>query len=628
MKDMDRHFGYTGTILRVNLSQMYITKENLPESFYRHYLGGRGIIMHTLLSEVPAHADPLGPENRLIFAPGLLSGSKLIGASKCSVGAKSPLTGTCGEAEAGGFWGNELKKAGYDAVIFEGVAERPVYLKIHDNDVELKDATSFWGQKVRETMEGMVAEMGRGKWRTVLIGPAGEKQVVFANIIADCKNAFGRGGMGAVMGSKRLKGIIVQGSGAPTVASKEKVVALNRIMAGRFKDVPVHKYGTGAAMKKYEETGNLPIRNFSGGNFPNIDKIDAVKYASEYGAGMDGCADCPIKCKKKIKPEVGMFLVDPAYGGPEYETLAIFGSNLLIDDLSVICKAHEMCNSHGIDTISTGGAIAFAMECFENGILSLEDTDGIALNFGNAEAMLKMVEKIINREGLGDILATGLTQSVEIIGKDSGPYAIQVKGLSLPAHEPRYKAGQGLHYSVHGTGADHCTGVHDDALPGMIKQWGGLHSAESIPASELSPRKTRMIFDLGLGLRQLAHHLGWCIFVPWSFSEIVEGVRAVTGWEVESSTLVRAVKRGITLMRIFNIREGFTQRDDRLPDRFYSAPETGPLKNTRLDPKVLKESQEIYYQLMGWDVNGVPTRECLVELDIEWAWPYLQVTKS
>jgi aldehyde:ferredoxin oxidoreductase len=376
-------------------------------------------------------------------------------------------------------------------------------------------------------------------------------------------------------------------------------------------------------MRRFEEVGNLPIRNYSGGKFPNVEKIDAPKLSAEYGAGMDGCVNCPIRCKKKIKQEVGLYRVDPAYGGPEYETLASFGSNLLIDDLPAICKAHEMCNRAGIDTMSAGSAIAFAMECFENGILNFNDTDGVSLNFGNAEAMLTMLEKIINQEGLGNILAKGIKQAAEIIGKGSEKFAMHVKGLSIPYHEPRYKQGLALHYSVHGTGADHCSGIMDDALPRMMEDWESLNVTELIPTSELSPRKVRMVHDLG-SFRALAHHLGFCIFVPWNFSEVVEGVKAITGWKIEAGALVKAVERGITLMRIFNIREGFSQEEDKLPDRFYSAPETGPLKDVRVDPKVLKESQELYYQLMGWDINGVPTKACLIGLDMEWAWPYLQ----
>ena len=623
MEHADRHCGYTETILRVNLTKLQVSRETPSESYYRHYLGGRGVIMHTLLSEVPAHADPLGPENRLIFAMGLLTGHRLIGTAKCSVGAKSPAGGTCGESEAGGFWGPELKKAGYDAIVFEGIADRPVYLRIENDDVELRDAGAFWGQEVRHAMEGMMADAGVGRWHTALIGPGGEKQVGCANIIADCKSAFGRGGMGAVMGSKRLKGIVVRGDNPPSVADEQKVVALNRLMAGRYKNSPFHRYGTGGAMKKFEEMGNLPIRNHTGGEFPNVGKIDAVTLLSEYGAGMEGCFNCPIRCKKKMKPEVGALRVDPAYGGAEYETLASFGSNLLIDDLPAICKAHEMCNRYGIDTISTGSAIAFAMECFENGILNLQDTDGMPLKFGDAEAMLKMVEKIAGREGLGDLLSKGVKQAADVIGKDSAKYAMHVKGLSIPYHDPRYKQGLGLHYSVHGTGADHCSGVMDDGLPGMMGDWESINVAESIPTSELSPRKVRMAYELGL-YRELFNHLGLCNLAPWSFSEVVEGVKAITGWKVEAWKLMKAVERGITLMRIFNLREGFTREDDRLPDRFYSSPAAGPLMDLRVDPDVLKESQGIYFQLMGWDINGVPTRGCLVGLDMDWAWPYLR----
>jgi aldehyde:ferredoxin oxidoreductase len=393
-------------------------------------------------------------------------------------------------------------------------------------------------------------------------------------------------------------------------------------MKGKYKSSPFEKYGTGGAMKAFEAAGNLPIRNYSGGCFPNVEKIDAVTLLREYGVGMEGCFNCPIRCKKKIRIEEGPWPIDSMYGGPEYETLVSFGSNLLIDDLKAICKAHEICNRYGIDTISTGATIAFAMECFENGILTQEDLDGLELSFGNAEAMIEMVERIALREGIGDLLGRGSKQAAETIGKGSMKFAMHVKGLEIPYHEPRYKQGLGLHYSLHATGADHCSGFMDDAVAAMLEDWEGLNVAELIPPNELSPRKVRMSFELGLW-KEMSNYLGLCIFVPWRFTEVRDAVSAITGWPVTTWKLMKGVERGITLMRIFNLREGFTRDDDRLPDRFYTSPSEGPLKDVRIDPAALKESQEIYYQMMGWDNLGVPTKGCLAGLDMEWALAYL-----
>ena len=617
------NFGYSGKLLRVNLDSGDMVIEKPDESYYKRYLGGSGIIIHTLLTEVPAKADPLGPENKLIFALGLLTGHNVIGTGRCSVGAKSPLTGACGESEAGGMWGVELRRAGYDAIIIEGRSEKPVYLWVHDDTVEIRDAAKIWGAEVRDTMEWFQDDLAENKYRTALIGPSGENGVLLANIIADCRHAFGRCGLGAVMGSKKLKGVVVKGSQRPVAADTEKILALNRIMKEKYKNSPFRKYGTGGAMDAFEAVGNLPIRNYAGGKFPQVDKISAVALMREFGTGMEGCFNCPIKCKKKIRVDDAPWHVDSHYGGPEYETLASFGSNLLIDDLKAICKAHEICNRFGIDTISTGATVAFAMECFENGLLTPKDADGLQLKFGSVEAMLELVEKIARREGLGDVLANGSKKAAEIIGKNAIQYAMQVKGLELPYHEPRLNQGLSIHYSVHAVGPDHVTGPIDNVLPSLMDNWERIHLAQDLAPTELSPRKARMAYELGL-YKKMPNYLGVCSFVPWNITELRDAVEAVTGWPATTWRLMKAVERGMTLMRIFNLREGFTRDDDRLPERFYTAPKEGPLKDIRIDPGAHKEVVEIYYQLLGWDRNGVPTKACLTALDLEWAIPYLK----
>jgi len=616
------HFGCTGNLLRVNLESGNISKEKPDETYYRCYLGGRGMILRTLLTEVPPRASALGPENKLIFAAGLLTGHKLMGTGRISVGSKSPLTGGYGESEAGGFWGAELRRAGYDGIIVEGIAKTPVYLWIHNDIVEIRDAQEIWGADVGPATDWFQDEIGQKRYRAAVIGPGGENQVAYASIIADYSHAFGRTGLGAVMGAKRLKGIVVKGNKTPSPADKEEVRELNLEMKKRYKDSPFFQCGTGGAMKAFEAVGNLPIRNHSGGNFPGVEKIDAMSLLQQYGAGMEGCFNCPIRCKKNIKIEEGPWEIDGRYGGPEYETLASFGSNLLIDDLQAMCKAHELCNRYGMDTISTGSTIAFAMECFENGIFGLDETDGLPLNFGNAEAMIEMVEKIARRRGLGDLLAKGTRRAAEIIGKDSMKYAMHVKGLELPYHEPRYKQGLGLHYTVHGTGADHISGVMDDAIGKLAEDWGSLGEFTLMPPIELSPNKVRYVHEMGLW-KEMGNSLGLCAFVPWKVPEVRDAVAAVTGWQVTTWGLMKAVERGITMMRIFNLREGFTRDDDALPDRFFTSPSEGPLKDVRVDPAALRETQEIYYQMMGWDSSGVPTKGCLVGLNLEWAIPLL-----
>jgi aldehyde:ferredoxin oxidoreductase len=611
-------FGYSGKLLRVNLENGGISIDQPEPSYYKQCLGGRGIIMHTLLKEIPANTDPLGPSNKLVFALGLLTGHKIIGSGRCSVGAKSPLTGACGEAEAGGMWGVELRRAGYDAIIIEGRSPDPVYLWIYNNHVEIRDARPIWGSEIGDAMAWFENDIGQKRYRTALIGPGGEKMVYFANIIADCSHAFGRCGLGAVMGSKNLKGVVVKGSQRPLAADNEKILALNRIMKNRYKSTPFVPYGTGAAVDAFEAVGNLPVRNYSGGSFPNVEKISAVTLMDQYGVAMEGCFNCPIRCKKKINITDAPWPVETIYGGPEYETLASFGSNLLIDDLPAICKAHEICNRFGVDTISTGATVAFAMECFENGLLTQEDVGGRELNFGNAKAMLKLVDQIARRQGIGDILAMGSKKAAEIIGQDAANYAMQVKGLEIPYHEPRLNQGLSIHYSIHAVGADHVTGLIDNVLVGQLENWDRIGQAEELPPTELSSRKTRMEYELGL-YRGLFNYLGVCAFMPWNITDLRTAVEAVAGWPVTSWKLMKAVKRGITLMRIFNLREGFTHEDDRLPERFHTPHPDGPLKNVKIDPDDHKEAKELYYQMMGWSADGVPTKACLVALDIEWA---------
>ena len=425
------------------------------------------------------------------------------------------------------------------------------------------------------------------------------------------------------MGSKKLKGIVLRGSQKPAAADTEKIRDLNGLMKEKYKNSPFRQYGTGGAMDSFEAVGNLPVRNYAGGKFPRVDKISAVAVMDEYGTGMEGCFNCPIKCKKKIRVDDAPWPIDSIYGGPEYETLAAFGPNLLIDDLKAICKAHEICNRYGIDTISTGATVAFAMECFENGLLTSAEVDGLQLDFGNAKAMLALVEKIAKQEGIGDLLSNGSKKAAEIIGKNAIQYAMQVKGLELPYHAPRLNQGLSIHYSVHAVGPDHVTGPIDNILPSLMDNWERIHLAQDLAPTDLSPRKARMAYELGL-YKEMPNSLGVCSFVPWNISELRDAVEAVTGWPATTWKLMKAVERGMTLMRIFNLREGFTKDDDRLPERFHTAPQEGPLKGIKIDLAAHREAVETYYQLLGWDRDGVPTKACLTALDLEWAAQFLE----
>jgi aldehyde:ferredoxin oxidoreductase len=588
--------GFNGKIARIDLTSAKITIERPSVDFYRQFLGGRGFIVHHLLKELPRGIDPLGPQNKLIFALGPVTGHPFVGSGRNSIGSKSPLSGGYGESEAGGFWGAELKKAGYDALIIEGVSEKPVYLWIHDGEVEIRDAGDLWGLEVADCKSKIQHALGLKKVRTAIIGPAGENRVRFACVLNDVYHAAGRTGMGAVMGSKKLKAIAVKGGDAPPVARRDDLMALNRWMADSYRDLTLMwQYGTGRVMTEAEESGNLPIRNFKGGRFLNAEKISAITLCENYLKKMEGCYGCPIRCKKTVKLD-GDVQVDPVYGGPEYETLAALGSNCDIDNLEAIMKGNELCNRYGLDTISTGTAISFAMECFDNGILTREDTDGLDLTMGNADAMVEMIKRIAHRKGIGDLLAEGTKRAAEKIGKGSEAFAMQVKGEEIPMHEPRLKQPLGLHYSIHATGADHLTGIHSQSA-----------------LDENSAEKLRQ----GSMMGHLVNYIGLCKFVPWETEQIVDAMGHITGWEMTAPNLTQVVERGVTLMRIFNIREGFTAKDDILPERFSETPPDSPLKG--IDPEQFIRSKKDYYQLMGWDEAGVPKKSTLERLDIGWA---------
>ena len=614
-------FGYNRRILRVDLSKGTASVEEPDEIFYRRYFGGRGLIAYFLLRELKKGASPLSAENKLIFACGPVTGAPITGAGRHSVGAKSPLTGGYGEAEAGGFWGAELKKAGYDAVIVEGVAEAPSYLWIEDDKVEIRSALDFWGRQVLETQEAIRKALGKPAVRIAAIGPAGEKLVRFASIIHDLRHVSGRCGLGAVMGSKRLKAVAVLGTQRVKIAKPEKLRKLATWMAKNVEkiDRDLHTYGTGAIMDVYEATGNLPVRNFREGVFPNVDSISAQAVKEKVRAGMETCFACAVRCKKTVEITQPPWTVNPVYGGPEYETLAALGSNCGIDDLNAICKANELCQRYGLDTISTGTTISFAMECFENGILQSDRTEGIKLNFGNAEAMIHLIKLIAERRGIGNILAEGAKRAATTLGHDAEKYAVHVKGQEIPMHDPRLKKGLGLGYAVSPTGADHMHNIHDTLyekrIPVTIE---GLGILEPLPTEDFGPRKVRMFHYISTW-NSLDNCLLICMFPSWNVRQKVEIVRCVTGWKTSAFELMQVSERATNLARVFNIREGFRREEDKLPKRIMQPKLDGFLSNSAIDAEELEKAKEIYYQMAGWNEEGVPKSSKLEELDIGWA---------
>ncbi|PVX24320.1 MAG: aldehyde ferredoxin oxidoreductase [Candidatus Bathyarchaeum sp.] len=611
---------FTGKILRVNLTKEKTSIEPLKETFYRRHFGGRGLISYILLNELKPKTDPLGSENKLIFACGPVTGAPFSGSGRNSVGAKSPLTQAYGEAEAGGYWGAELKQAGFDAIIVEGKASSPVYLWINDQKIELRDASSIWGLEIKKSQETIRNELDNKTVKVAQIGPGGEKQVRYACIINDMKHAAGRGGMGAVMGSKNLKAIAVKGTTKVLVSKPKRLAKLAQWMAQNVGSVArvLHTYGTGVEMDVGEEVGNLPIRNFRDGDFPEVDSISAEAVKKSVGVGMGSCFACAVACKKEVKV-TKPWNVDPEYGGPEYETLASFGSNCGVSDLKAICKANELCQRYSIDTISTGTTISFAMECFEHGLLTKEETGGMDLSFGNAESMLKLVELIGEKQGLGALLAEGTKRAAQKIGKGAEEFAVHVKGQEVPMHDPRLKRGEALGYAVSPTGADHVHNIHDTFLyPQLPKSYNSLGILEAVPVEDFGPKKVRLYKYVGQW-RTLNNFLVTCLFTPWSVVQKVEIVRSVTGWNTTAFELMKVVERGNTLARIFNLREGFTEKDDWLPPRFFKPRTTGALSDTAVNPEELQNAKLLYYDMMGWTEHGVPKQSALDELDVSWA---------
>lgn len=616
-------YGYTGNVLRVDLTDGSCSADHPDESFYRRYLGGGALSTHYLLSEMAAGCDPLGPDNVLVFAPSVMVGVPASGLVRFTVAAKSPLTGAYGESEAGGFWGPELKFAGFDAVVVRGRAAEPVYLWIHDGLCEVRPARHLQGLLSDQAEDAIHRELGDPRVRIAQMGPAGEKLVRFACVVNSLKHFNGRTGMGAVMASKGLRAIAVRGKGRVEMADPEGV----RRMAREFVEQgshPLTELGTANLVRGLDAGGILPTRNFHSGSFAGADAISGEAMRDSILEKPEGCFACSVRCKRQVAAEAP-YRLDPRLGGPEYEAIAALGSLCCVSDLPAVAAANQICNRHVADVISTGAAIAFAMECYENGILTIKDTDGLDLRFGNAEAMVKMAEKIMTREGLGDLLAEGVLRASRAIGRGSESFALHVKGQELPMHEPRGKAMQSLSFAVSPTGADHVEAPHDPVIAGVgpnLDRCRPLGILEPLPLRCLDARKVRAFVYLQ-HVWSSYNSLGVCNFVSfpgfrhWTAESLVELVRATTGWNYSLWELLKLGERATTMARLFNVREGFTPADDTLPDRLFEPLEGGVLQGLAMDREEFTRARATYYEMMGWGPQtGIPTTSKLVELDL------------
>ena len=609
--------GYLNKILRVNLTDKKIKDEKFGDAVLKKYLGGQGLGTRILYDELKPGIDPLGPDNKLLFMTGPLTG---IVSSKFEILAKSPLTMGIGDANSGGFWGPELKFAGYDGIIVEGASPDPVYITIFDNNVEIrpakgKNSPKIWGKPVSATEKKIKKEFNDPKIRVAAIGPAGENKVRIAAIMNE-ERAAARTGLGAVMGSKNLKAIAVRGSSENNIEVKDAKKLRENIsdyFKSMDKDLTVSTFstsGTPSGVNISSMIGDMPTKNWQLG-VPEVDKYD-LNVVKSVLTRTPSCWGCPIHCHRFLTTEIdGKRFVGK---GPEYETLAAFGSMLMINDLGTIIKANEACNDNGIDTISCGSMVAFAMEAFEKGILTEEEI-GMNMSWGNKASTLAMIEKIAKRDGIGDILADGVKRASEKIGKDSHKFALQVKGLEMPMHDPRAIFGMGLHYATDAVGARHSSANQMIAMgvAGMGVAEIGIKKAPKRSKTKNQADATIKIQDLNA----VSNSLVVCAFATAGKAILnqVEIYNSITGLSLTIDDFMLIGERITNLRRGFNMKFGLTSKDDILPLRMSEPMPDGGSAGITVD---LKPMLDEFYQLRDWDpATGKPKKEKLEKLGLD-----------
>jgi aldehyde:ferredoxin oxidoreductase len=644
-------YGYAGRVLHVDLASGSLTVEEPSEAFYRTYLGGSALGIYYLLRHTPPGADPLGAENTLTLAVSAMTGAPISGQARCSAVARSPLTGGVGSSEAGGFFPAELKFAGFDAIVVRGASSRPVYLWVKDGEGELRDASHLWGKTTSEVDRMLREELGDDRIQVAQAGPAGEKLVRFASIMNMANRANGRGGMGAVMGSKLLKAVVVRGTkkglrmADPEAVRRIMKESQPRIMGDPdMADLAIH--GTSGIVEYQDGMGGLPTRNWQSGTMGGEravaiagatlfrDYLRGAAAGTQMKDGRDTCYSCGVRCKRVVEAEWAGRILRPECGGPEYETISVFGSYCDNTDLGAVVYANQLCNEHGVDTISAGATMAFAIECFERGLITAEDTGGITLRWGDAEAMVAMLQKTLQREGFGDILAEGSSRAAERIGGDAGRYVMAVKKQELPAHVPQVKASLALVYAVNPYGADHQSSEHDpfyepetfESRPEKYAAWmADIGLTNPQPARALNEEKARFALRTQWAY-QAMNSAGACQFVfgpGWQLigmKDLAAVIAAVTGWDLGVEELLTIGERTLNLQRAANAREGFTREQDMLPRRFFDEPLQGGASDGVAVPEAdWVSAREAYYRLAAWDPEtGNPTPATLERLGLAW----------
>ncbi len=625
--------GWMGKILRVNLTDGKITSEKMSKDFAKEYIGGNGFVARILWEELEKGIDPLGPKNKLILATGPLSGTIWPSSGRLKVAAKSPLSNGWGESNVGGHLGPEIKYSGFDAIIFEGRSEKPVYLYLHNGEAELRSASKLWRKNVWESHGLLKKELENDEIHTALIGPAGENLVRFAAVMVDKYAAAARVGLGAVMGSKKLKAVVAYGTQDVKVFNQERfydfaVEAHKRLLTHPFSG-SFMEYGTPLLVEIMSSIGRFPTKNCQQGSFPYAEEISGELLKKKYRVREESCFACPFRCKKYHMVQRGKWKVDGGLG-LEYESIHALGSNVWNRNIESIIFANTLCNKYGMDTDDTGGVIGFIMELWEKGIINEEDTGRINLSWGNSKVIVDLVKKIAMRKGFGNILAEGTHKVAEKIGGEAKKYEMTVKGVDIPAQDGRAQKSMGLSHATANRGADHLTSAEflsEVGFPDAIKE-RFEHRAQQIyresilpeGADRLSPKfKPLMVFDCE-NLAAVADSLIVCKFTTHFppvvyFKEIAVALYYATGVKYSEQDIRLIGERIFMLERAFNLREGFSAKDDRLPNRFTKEPAPlGPCKGHTVE---LDEMLNEYYRLRCLDEKGYPTYGKMKELGLE-----------
>ncbi len=630
--------GFTGVILKVDLTGGKTEKINMPEDFYRLYMGGSAFGAYFLLKDAPADIDAFDAKNIVTIAPSITTGAAVSGVSRCCVTALSPETSAVGDSQVGGSIGPMIKRAGFDAIVITGKAAKPSYLFVNDDDAHIEDASQIHGKTILEAHDALTEKHGSSKISILQCGPAGEKLVRFACLMGDLNDAAGRTGMGAVFGSKNLRAVVVKGQKKVEFADPEGLKDLAKLGAGRIDGSgfpeTLKKYGTPGVVSFQAESGNLCVHNYSKSYHPDHSKLDGATYESEIGAGGTTCFACAVGCRKKVKAESPHKVTD-RLGGPEFETLGCLGSNLDIMDPIAVAKANELCNNYGLDTITMGGLAAYLFESIDNGLIKPDQINGRELGFGDADGLLWLIEQVANRTGVGDIIADGFAASVKHFGQETGKYAINVKGHGLAVHMAQVKPSQALMYAVCPIGADHMSAEHDWLLASGSEACKGLGVFDCDESNSENSSKIRSAAE-STGLSKvrmtvytqyfysLLDTLCLCMFCwgpgnLYTYKDLEDLLKRTTGWDCSLWEMMKAGERRINMLRVINARRGFSSKDDILPERLSAPLPGGPAKGKCVDRQAFAKMIEQYYNLMGWNIEtGNPTEGKLMELGLQW----------